>query len=57
MKEFERELKEEQAAERQREIDRIKENRKRRAENENKSVQYQVVRLQCERIITPIILL
>ncbi len=44
MKDFEKELKEAQEAERLREIERIKENRKRRAENENKSVQYQVVR-------------
>jgi F0F1-type ATP synthase membrane subunit b/b' len=43
MKDFERQLKEEQEAERQRDIERIKENRKRRVENENKSVQYQVV--------------
>jgi rRNA-processing protein CGR1 len=43
MKDFERQLKEEQEAERQRDIERIKENRKRRVENENKSVQYQVI--------------
>lgn len=43
MKDFERQLKAEQETERLAAIERIKENRKRRAENENKSVQYQVV--------------
>jgi hypothetical protein len=43
MKQYERQLQAEQRAEHAAAAERVKANRKRRAENENKSVQYQVV--------------